>query len=95
MIRYTVVWDPDVESQFISDWIDASSSVRAMLTEIANWMDTMLAEDPDRKGVVRDDLAARVLTVAAANSSARVAVTYRASPDDRLVRIVRMVIHGG
>jgi hypothetical protein len=95
MIRYTVVWDPDVESQFISDWIDASSSVRAMLTEIANWMDTMLAEDPDRKGVVRDDLAARVLTVAAANSSARVAVTYRVFRDDRLVRIVRLVIHGG
>jgi hypothetical protein len=66
-----------------------------MLTEIANWVDTTLAEDADRKGMARDDLAARVLTVCGANSSARFAVSYRVFPDDRLVRIVRMVVHGG
>jgi hypothetical protein len=50
MTRYTVVWDREVESQFINDWIDGDSHTRSVLTAIANWIDATLAEDPESKG---------------------------------------------
>jgi hypothetical protein len=48
MTRYTVVWDPDVEVPFIGYWVAGDSQTRATLTEIANWVDANLAEDPDK-----------------------------------------------
>ncbi|MEX0613296.1 MAG: hypothetical protein WD738_02495 [Pirellulales bacterium] len=50
MTRYTVVWDADVEVSFINAWIAGDSRSREILIEIANCVDTILAEDPDKKG---------------------------------------------
>jgi hypothetical protein len=47
MIRYTVVWDADVEAPFIDAWLASDSLTRAMLTEIANWVDQNLAVNAD------------------------------------------------
>jgi hypothetical protein len=94
MIRFTVVGDPDVESPFINTWVAGDASTRAILTEIANWVDSNLAEDPDAKGQPRPDLDARILAVPVSSSRARISVTYQVLPDDRLVRIVRLVFRG-
>lgn len=92
MTRYTVVWDAQVESHFIDAWIACDSQSRAVLTEIANWVDGNLADDPDQKGQSRDDLSVRILAVPVSNSTARVSVTYQVLPEDRQVRVVRLVI---
>jgi len=91
MIRYTVLWDAEVETQFTNAWINGAGPVRAALTEIANWIDQNLVENPDQKGQQRNDLEARVLAVPHSSSFARVAVTYQVSLKDRQVRVVRLV----
>jgi hypothetical protein len=94
MTRFTVVWDPDVESPFIDTWVAGDSQTRALLTAIANWVDENLANDPDQKGQPRHDLAARIVAVPVPNSPARVSITYRVLPDDRQVRVIRLVVRG-
>jgi hypothetical protein len=63
MIRYTVLWDAEVETQFTNAWVSGDGPVRAALTEIANWIDQNLTESPDQKGQLRNDLDIRVLAV--------------------------------
>jgi len=91
MTRYTVLWDSAVENQFIDAWCQGDRQVRAILTEAANWVDENLAESPNQKGQVRDDLSARVLAIPVSNSLARVSVTYQILEEDRQVRIIRFV----
>jgi hypothetical protein len=81
MIRYTVLWDAEVETQFTNAWVSGDGPVRAALTEIANWIDQNLTESPDQKGQLRNDLDIRVLAVPLSSSVARVAVTYQVSPE--------------
>lgn len=79
-----------VESQYINAWDSADSRTRTTLTQVANWVDANLAEDPDQKGQQRADLAARILAISVANSSARASVTFQVLPADRQVRVVRL-----
>jgi len=94
MTRYTVVWDPDVEAPFIKYWVAAGSQTRAILTEIANWVDANLAEDPGNKGHARPDLGARIIAVPPLGLPARVSVSYEVWPEDRQVRVIRLTIRG-
>ena len=91
MTRYTVLWDENVQSQYIQAWSAGDSDSREVLTEIANWVDKNLAEDPDRRGFARPDLLARIAVVPLASSAARVSVTFQVLPEDRHVRVVRLV----
>ena len=75
MTRYTVLWDPDIESQFIQAWVLGDASTRKILTEVANWVDLNLAEDPESKGIARADLGMRILAVPLESSPARVSVS--------------------
>jgi hypothetical protein len=50
MTHFTVVWDPDVELAFVEAWIDGDSQLRALLSEIANWADRNLKDDPEHLG---------------------------------------------
>ena len=92
MTRYTVVWASDVEAPFIQYWVDGNSQTRTALTEIANWVDKNLSEDPGNKGRLRSDLGARVIAVELSSSSAHVSVTYEVDLDDRLVRVILLTI---
>jgi hypothetical protein len=92
MTRYTVVWDPDVEAAFIAYWVAGDSHMRATLTETASWVDSNLAEDPDTKGQMRDDLGARIVAVPLSNSTARVSVSYEVWPEDRQVHVIRPTV---
>ena len=94
MVRYTVVWDLSVEAPFIEFWVAGDSQTRLQLTEIANWVDANLSEDPDKKGRLRLDLGARIIAVPLSKSSARVSATYEVWPEDRLVRVVRLTLRG-
>jgi hypothetical protein len=84
-----------VEGPFIDAWVAGDSEKRAMLTEVASWVDANLAENPDNKGQARPDLAARIVAVPIVSSSARVSVTFRVLADDRQVRVIRLVFRGG
>jgi hypothetical protein len=61
MTRYTVVWDEQVESQFLRAWLRGDSHLRSILTDIANWIDRELAVDPEQKGLAVDEPDTRVL----------------------------------
>jgi hypothetical protein len=91
MIRYTVVWDTDVELAFMNSWIAGDSQLRSTLTEIANSVDRELAVSPDIKGRPRPELSARIVDVPLSDSSALVSATYHVLPDDRLVRVIQLV----
>jgi len=88
MTRYTVVWNSDFEAQYTDAWTKSDSETREILTELANWVDRELVDDPVSKG----RLSAEPLTYIAAvpNALARISVAYQVLPDDRLVRVVRM-----
>jgi hypothetical protein len=91
MTRYTVVWDTDVEASLANAWIAGNSAMRFALTAIADWIDTSLSEDPDLKGQPLPEISVRTMNVPLSISTARVEVTYQVFPDDRLVRVVRIV----
>lgn len=95
MTRFTVIWDEDVEAAFVTRWIAGDHRMREILSEIANWVDDNLAEDPDRKGQPRNDLNARILAVPLADSPLRASVTYEVWPEDRRVHVLRMTLHSG
>jgi hypothetical protein len=92
MTRYTVVWDKEVEEPFMNAWWEADSNRRAILTGISNWIDRILAEDPEHKGQTLSEPLHRVLKARDRNSNVRVAVTYRVFPGDRLIRVTLLVI---
>jgi hypothetical protein len=94
MPRCSVVWDPEVETPFINYWVAGDSQARAILTEIANWVDANLAEDPGNQGQARPDLGARIVAVPLSGTPARASVTYEVWPEDRLVRVIRLTLRG-
>jgi hypothetical protein len=92
MTRYTVVWDADVEAALVNAWIAGDSTMRSTLTAIADWVDAYLAEDPDVKGQPLPQLSARMIAVPLSIAPARVEATFRVFPNDRLVRVTRLVV---
>jgi hypothetical protein len=72
-------------------WIAGNSQTRAILSEVANWLDANLAEDPGGKGEPRPEHSVREIDVPILGSSARICATYRVLADDRQVRVVRLV----
>lgn len=80
-----------MEAHFIDAWVRGDANTRAILTEVANWVDSELAEDPDRIGRLLAGLEGRVAAVPSVASAARVSVTFQVSHDDRQVRVVRFV----
>jgi len=91
MMRYTVVWDPDVQNALLNAWVAGESMMRWTLTAIADWIDSHLAEDADLKGQPGGEPSSRTIDVPLSITSARVEATYRVFPDDRLVRLTRLV----
>ena len=70
-------------------WVIADSETRSVLTEIANWVDSSLTVDPDKKGQEWRELSVRVLAVPI--GPARVSVAYQVLPEDCQVRVVRLM----
>ena len=94
MTRFTVVWDDSVERPFINAWVEGDSNKREILTEVANWVDANLAEEPNTKGQALPDQSARVVAVPVSSSTVRVSATFQIFPDDRRVRIVCLILRG-
>jgi hypothetical protein len=90
MTRYTVVWDDEVYVPFLNAWLAGDTQTRRILTDVANWVDTHLAEDPNLKGEPRHEHSTRILAVPLSKTSAHVVVTYQVLMDDRLVRVLRL-----
>ena len=91
MIRYTIVWDADVEVPFTNAWIAGDARLRAILTSVANWVDENLAEDAHVKGQALTEQSARAIDVPVAGTEAHIIAIYRVSTDDRIVRVTRFV----
>lgn len=88
MNRYTVVWDDNVQAAFEEAWISSNSENRAVLREIADWIDSKLAQDPDQLGADPSDDGTLTLTVPLTSSAAIVTTIFQILPLDRLVRVV-------
>jgi hypothetical protein len=93
MTRYTVVWDTELERAVTHWWLAGDSHVRSTLTAIADWVDTYLAVDADIKGQIMPEEAARTIAVPISITTVRVNVTFDVLPEDRLVRVKRLVFH--
>jgi hypothetical protein len=91
MTRYTVLWDPEVEAAFLAAWMACGSQSRQILTEVADWIDLHLATDPERIGLERPDIGVRIVAVPVEETTARVSATFQVLPEDRQVRVVRLV----
>ena len=89
MTRYTVVWDDDVERTFFDAWFASDSETRAVLTDVANWIDTHLAENPEFKGDYDPGLAARIIDVPL-HTAANISATFKVLSDDMQVRVTRL-----
>ncbi len=89
-MRFTDVWDNEVETSFVRTWVAADLKLRATLTEAANWVDANLSVDPESKGQSRPDLGARIIAVPLPSSPALVSVSYEVWTDDRLVHVIRL-----
>ena len=88
MNRYTVVWDPELESDFIGYWIQADTSLRAALTHASNWIDTNLAVNPETQGRTSAvDATCRSLLVPDTGAFS-IFVLYRVIPEDRQVEVL-------
>jgi hypothetical protein len=92
MIRYTVVWETEVEAALANAWILGDSNLRSALTAIADWIDTSLAENAEAKGRPLSDDFERAIDVPLSIPTARVEAIYQVFADDRIVRLTRLVI---
>ena len=89
MSRYTVMWNRDLESDFINIWLASDSSIRSALTRASDWIDQKLALDPESQGRPLEETAYRILIVPG-TEPLRVEVVYEVIPLDRQVRIVNI-----
>lgn len=80
-MRYTVVWTRIAEEDLALLWTSARN--RSAITEAANRIDRMLAQNPNNCGESREQ-GRRIVLVAP------LAVTFRVSDDDRMVRVLRV-----
>ena len=87
MTRFTVVWDSDLEAEFIRFWTDADSNLRALLTHASNWLDDRLSHAPESLGQSVEGEPYRIVIVPGTQSP-RVEIIYLVLPEDRLVRIL-------
>jgi hypothetical protein len=87
MTKYTVLWDADLERDFIDSWARSDSRTRAVLTEIANRVDALLSVSPQSKGIKEaESIRLLDLTTAAAKAS----VAYQVLDKHRQVRVIRL-----
>ena len=88
MKRYTVVWDPDLQLDFIRTWIGANSALRLSLTGASNWVDQNLVLNPERQGRASPiDPTHRSLLVPQTGDYA-IVVHYQVSAADRQVEVL-------
>lgn len=86
MTRYTVIWDDELLRVFTDTWVKSDSATRAILTDVANWVDTNLAAEPASKAQVDVD---GIYIVWVPISLVRVSVSYEVHSDDRVVHVIR------
>ena len=79
-MRYTVTWDPSAEAELMAIWLGAPD--RQAVTDAANEIDRLLANDPQLKG--QPFYGDRILV------ASPLAVTFSVSPDDRRVRVLQV-----
>lgn len=90
MIRFTVVWEPDLYADFIRSWTDADSSLRAALTHASDWIDSNLCTNPEGQGRLSEiDPTCRTIHVPDTGQFSIVAL-YRVRHEDRQVDIVSL-----
>jgi hypothetical protein len=90
MTHYTVAWDKEVENTYLRAWLASRSQTRRVLTQVADWIDRELAQDPELKGQLLPDLSGRLIDVPLSKVDARMQATYVVSSADRIVRVIRL-----
>jgi hypothetical protein len=80
-MNYTVLWDPDVEQDLASLWMNAPD--RAAVTAAADRIDELLKTDPEQQGESRIN-EWRLLTVAP------LGILFQVFEEDRIVRVIQV-----
>ena len=93
MARYQIAWSPDVLRDFVNQGIKSTPERRRRLTEIANLVDSLLAQAPEELGVVLPaEPGLRVWKVPGSRPTG--IVTLEVFESDRLVRVIRLTVGG-
>lgn len=92
-MRYTVIWEPDSEADLAQIWLTADGNLRRELTKATAYFDHSLAENAHQKGTLWNDQFNERLVVAPPTPGFPIiAIACEVIPDDRLVRIVKLVV---
>ena len=87
MAKFTVVWDSDLEADFIHVWTNADSETRALLTYASNWADKSLSRMPESLGQPVEGEAYRIVIVPGVTSRC-VEIIFEVFAADALIRIL-------
>jgi hypothetical protein len=91
MPRYTVEWNPDLETAFTELWLSSHSQVRHLLTRIAFTIDAELSAHPERTGrPVPSEPGLRVWILS--DFEKLIQVSFRVREEDRVVRVVSISV---
>ena len=85
-MRFTVVWTPEMQDDFLNHWLNSDSQTRRRLTEISTAVDHYLAEQPlERSKLIPTNPNVRVCTLP--GFFPIVSVIVEIKTEDRLVRV--------
>jgi hypothetical protein len=87
MPKFTVVWDGDLEADFIQAWTDADSETRDLLTYASNWADKGLSRTPESLGHAVEGETYRIV-IAPGSLSRSVEIIFEVLAADALVRVL-------
>ena len=89
-MRFTVVWEPDAESDLTSSWLAASQALRKQITAANAYFDQALSQNAHQKGtLIRGSFPARLLVAPLVAGMPAISIAFEVIVDDRLVRVVQ------
>jgi len=89
-VRFTVVWEPDAESDLTSSWLAASQELRELITAANAYFDRALSQNAHQKGTnIRGVPQSRLLVAPPVAGMPAISVAFEVIVDDRLVRVVQ------
>lgn len=90
MSRFTVNWDEQIQADYVDTWVKADSATRIVLTDLANVIDAALRDSPETSGKPAPEEGVLMATFVVGLAAAT--VFCRVHAEDRIVRVIRMVI---
>ena len=92
-MRFTVTWSTEATDHMMALWLARPSAERAAFSERVNWLDRALRENAHQKGAaVSREPHLRVLTPPDFFEPPTIGIGYSVSIEDRLVKVMDIVL---